>query len=164
VLKIIFTIENVKLNIIKMSKIIIKNRKVFFDYEIIEKYLCGIVLLGSEVKSLKLNNVNITNSFCYINNGEIFIKDMNISLYKQGSQYNNHIPLRERKLLLKKKEIIKISDVLKQKGLTLIPIQILISDRGFIKIEIAICKGKNTYDKRNSLKLKDLDRELKQTI
>ncbi len=147
-----------------MSKIIIKNKRAFFDYEIIERFISGVVLLGSEVKSLKLNNVNITNAFCFINNGEIYIKDMNISLYEQGSRHNNHVPLRNRKLLLKKKEINKISDILKEKRLTLIPLQILISDRGFIKIEIAICKGKNTYDKRNSLKIKDLDRELKQTI
>jgi SsrA-binding protein len=147
-----------------MIKTLVKNRKAYFEYTIIEKYVCGVVLVGSEVKSIKSGKSSIEEAYCYISDGEVFIKGMNVSPHKEGGPYYNHEVLRDRKLLLKKKEIIKIDEIIHQKGLTLIPLQIILSDRGFIKIEIAICKGKNLYDKRQNLKIKDLDRELKESI
>lgn len=145
-------------------KLISKNKKAFFSYEILEKYLCGIVLVGSEVKSIRLNNVSIGEAYCFISNGEMFIKGMNISPYKEGGIHNNHEPLRDKKLLLKKKEISKISEVISQKGLTIVPLEIIISTTGFIKIQIGIGRGKNLFDKKQSIKIKDLDREIKRNL
>jgi SsrA-binding protein len=147
-----------------MSKSIIKNKKAYFDYEIIEKYTAGIVLVGSEVKSVKNNKISIVDAYCFINNGEIFIKGINISLHKEGGKYNNHIPLRDRKLLMKKKEIIKLQENISQKGLTIVPLEIIISNTGYIKIEIGLARGKNLYDKRNSLREKDLKREMERNL
>lgn len=142
-----------------MAKSIIKNKRAFFEYEIIERYISGIVLVGSEVKSIKNSKVSISEAYCYITNGELFIKGMNISLYSHGSKHNNHEPLRDRKLLLKKKEILKLEELISQKGLTIIPLEIILSSTGFIKLEIGLAKGKNLFDKRESIKVKDLKRE-----
>lgn len=144
-----------------MSKLITKNKKAFFSYEIIEKLTAGIQLKGSEVKSIKANNVNISESYCLISDNEIFIKNMHVSEHKQGGQHNNHEPLRDRKLLLKKKEIISLYNKVKQKSFTIVPLSIILSDNGFIKIEIGLVKGKHTFDKKQAIKLKDLDRDLK---
>lgn len=141
--------------------IITKNKKAFFEFTILEKLIAGIQLQGSEVKSIKRSNVSISEAYCYIKDGEIFIKGMHISEFKEGGTHNNHEPLRERKLLLKKKEIIKLQEKLSQKGLTIVPLCIILSDTGFIKIEIGLAKGKNLYDKKTTIKLRDLDRELK---
>ena len=141
-------------------KLIIKNRTAYFEYSIIDKYIAGIKLKGSEVKSIKLNNVNINEAHCFIQDGEIFIKNMHVSPHKQGGIHNNHIPIYDRKLLLNKKEILTLKDKVKQKGLTLVPLAILLTPTGYIKIEIGLAKGKNNYDKRVSIKLKDLDREM----
>ena len=143
---------------------IVKNKIAFDEYEILEKHISGIILQGSEVKSIRASNVSIKESYVFINNGEIFIKGMHIGLYSEGGTHNNHIPLRDRKLLMKKKEIIKLYEKVSQKGLTLVPLEILISSTGFIKIEIGLGRGKNTRDKRQSEKLKDLNRELKRNI
>ena len=144
-----------------MSKLITKNKKAFFSYEIIEKLTAGIQLKGSEVKSIKANNVNISESYCLISDNEIFIKNMHVSEHKQGGQHNNHEPLRDRKLLLKKKEIISLYNKVKQKSFTIVPLSIILSDNGFIKIEIGLVKGKHTFDKRVSIKEKDIERDLK---
>ncbi len=146
-------------------KIISKNKKSFFSYEILEQHICGIVLKGSEVKSLKAGNVSINEAYCYIDsNYEIFIKNMNISIYKEGSQHNNHEPIRDRKLLMKKKSIIKLQENITQKGFTIIPLEVILSNTGFIKIKIGLGRGKNLYDKRQSLKDKDNKRELEKII
>jgi SsrA-binding protein len=147
-----------------MSKQITNNRKAYFEYQILESYVAGIQLMGSEVKSIKANNVNISEAFCIITNSEIFIRNMHVSEHKQGGKHYQHEPLRERKLLLRKKEINNLSDKVKQKGLTIVPLAIILSDTGFIKFEIGLGKGKKTYDKRESLKEKDLDRDLKRKI
>lgn len=143
--------------------LIVKNKKAFFSYNILEKYICGIQLKGSEVKSIRLGDVNVSEAYCYIKNGEIYIKNMNITKYKEGGTHNNHEPLRERKLLLHKKEIIKLQEKSSQKGLTIIPLCIILSKTGFIKVEIGLGKGKNLFDKKETIKLRDLDRDLKQS-
>lgn len=147
-----------------MSKLIIKNRKAYYEYSILEKVVAGIQLKGSEVKSVKMNNVNISEAYCFIQNNEIFIKNMHISEHKQGGVHNNHEPFRDRKLLLKKKEILSLSEKVKQKGLTIIPLEVILSKTGFIKIEIGLAKGKNLYDKRVSIKEKDLKRDFERNF
>jgi len=144
-----------------MSKLITKNKRAFFEYQILEQLTAGIQLKGSEVKSIRANNVNMSESYCLIADGDIFIKNMHVSEHKQGGQHNNHEPLRDRKLLLKKKEITGLHDKVKQKGLTIVPLSIILSDTGFIKLEIGLAKGKNHYDKKASIKEKDIERDLK---
>ena len=143
---------------------VVRNKKAFFDYNILEKINCGIVLVGSEVKSIKNGNVELKGSYCYIDNGEVFIKGMNISEHKQGGKENNHEPLRDRKLLLKKKEIKNLEESLGQNGLTLIPLEVFVTKTGLIKVEIGLGRGKNSVDKKQSLKEKDLKRELERNI
>lgn len=146
-----------------MKKICV-NKRAYFEYTILDKYIAGIQLKGSEVKSIRLNNVNINESHCFIQEGEMFIKNMHVSEHKQGGIHNNHIPIRDRKLLLKKKEIFTLNNKVKQKGLTIVPLAILLSPTGYIKIEIGLAKGKNTYDKKETIKLRDLDRDMKNGI
>ena len=146
-----------------MSKKICTNKRAYFEYQILEKYIAGIQLQGSEVKSIKASKVSIVEGYCFISNGEIFIKGMHITEHKQGGIHNNHVPVRDRKLLMKKKEILKLHEKLSQKGLTIIPLEIIISVTGFVKIEIGLCKGKNNYDKRETLKTKDAVKEMDRT-
>jgi SsrA-binding protein len=147
-----------------MSKLITKNKRAFFEYEILEKYMAGIQLVGSEVKSIRGSKVSIVESYCFISNGEIFIKGMHITEHKEGGKHNNHNPIRDRKLLMKKKEIIKLQENISQKGLTIVPLEIILSDTGFVKLEIGLAKGKNLYDKKQTIKLRDLDRDLKSSL
>ena len=147
-----------------MSKLISKNKRAFFEYQILDQYTAGIKLQGSEVKSIKASKVSIVESYCFIVNDEMFIKGMHIAEHKEGGLHNNHTPVRDRKLLLKKKEIIKIRETISIKGLTIVPLSVIISSTGFIKLEIGVAKGKNLYDKRNSLKDKDLKRDLDRNI
>jgi len=139
-------------------KSLILNKKATFEYTILDKYLAGIQLMGTEVKSVKEARASISEAFCHILNGEIFIRGMHISEYKQ-IKFTNHQPLRERKLLLHRNEINKLSKAIKEKGLTIIPLSILLTDTGFIKIQLGLCKGKKVYDKRDALRLKDLKKE-----
>lgn len=141
--------------------LITKNHRVFFEYSILDKYTAGIQLKGSEVKSIKSGNVNMNEAYCLIQDGEMFIKNMHVSPHKQGAIHNNHAPIRDRKLLLKKKEIFTLNDKVKQKGLTIVPLAILLSQTGYIKIEIGLAKGKNLYNKKETIKLRDLDRDMK---
>jgi SsrA-binding protein len=145
-------------------KSIAKNKKAYFEYQILQKFVAGIQLQGSEVKSIRAGKVSIAEAYCFINNGEIFIKGMHVTEYKEGGKHNNHQPVRDRKLLLKKKEILKLQENISQKGLTIVPLEIILSDTGFIKLEIGLAKGKNLYDKRNSIKEKDLNRELERNL
>lgn len=140
--------------------VILKNRKAEFEYHFIHKFEAGLILTGAEVKSVKNAKASISEAYCFVNNEEIFIKGMHISEFKNLG-YAKHEPLRDKKLLLNKREIKKIINKLKDEGVTLIPILLFISDRGFIKIEIAIAKGKKLYDKRADLKEKDIKRDLK---
>lgn len=137
----------------------IKNRKASYEYEFLETYVAGISLVGTEIKSIRQNKASLQEAYCYFNQGELYVKSMNIAAYEQGT-YANHDPLRERKLLLKKRELIKLEEKLKDKGLTIIPIRLFTTERGFAKLEIALAKGKKLYDKRESIKEKDVKKEL----
>lgn len=141
------------------GNIVIQNKKAFHDYEFLEKFVAGIKLSGTEIKSIRLGKATISDSYCFFNNGELFIKGMHISEYWWGN-LNNHDPLRERKLLLTSHELRKIERKVKETGLTIIVIKVFINDRGLAKAEIAISKGKKEYDKRETLKRKDATREM----
>jgi SsrA-binding protein len=141
------------------GNIVIKNKKAYHDYEFLEKFVAGIKLSGTEIKSIRLGKATIADSYCFFNNGELFIKGMHISEYWWGN-LNNHDPLRERKLLLTSRELRKIERKVKETGLTIIVIKVFINARGLAKAEIAISKGKKEYDKRETLKRKDATREM----
>jgi len=135
------------------------NIKAYFNYQVIEVFTCGIVLVGSEVKSLRLNNVNFGDSFAFFKDGEIFLKNLSIAKYREAT-YQNHEELRDRKLLLTKKEIQKVSKLSETKGVTLIPLEIF-TLHGRFKIKLGVCRGKKDYDKRQTIKERDIKRELK---
>ncbi|MCB0508916.1 MAG: SsrA-binding protein SmpB [Chitinophagales bacterium] len=137
----------------------IVNRKSKFNFEFIETYKAGMVLTGTEIKSIKEGKVNMGDSFCYFKNGELWLKSLHISVYKNGS-YANHEPMRLRKLLLTKKEMRKLEGKIKEKGLTIIPYKIFFNERGIAKIEIALARGKKAYDKRETIKERDTAKEL----
>jgi SsrA-binding protein len=137
----------------------IRNKQAHFEYEILDKYVAGIVLSGTEIKSIREGKVNLQDGYCYISNGEIFVKGVNITPYAQGTHYN-HEATRERKLLLKRSEIGKLEGKVEEKGLTLVPLRLFINDRGFAKMEIALGKGKKMHDKRESIKEREAKREL----
>lgn len=140
---------------------IIENRKARHNYEVLEKYTAGLVLSGSEVKSLKAGKAGISEAYCYanLNCNEVWIKGMHIAKH-DSDKYTNHEEYRERKLLLNKKEIRKIADKLMIPGIALVPLKIFVTKTGLLKIDIAICKGKKDYDKREDIKKRDNDREL----
>ena len=136
-------------------KVNIRNKRASHDYEFIDTYTAGIVLSGTEIKSIRAGKVSLVDSFCYFNRGELFVKGMNIAEYWWGS-YNNHEPRRDRKLLLQKKELQKLLRKSQETGLTIIATRLFINDRGLAKLDIALAKGKKEYDKRETLKLKDM--------
>ncbi|MEN8928406.1 MAG: SsrA-binding protein SmpB [Flavobacteriales bacterium] len=140
-------------------KISIKNKKAYFDYEITDEFVAGIQLLGTEVKSIRALKASIKEAYCYVQEGEVFVKGMNISEYENGG-FVNHAPYRLRKLLLNKKEISKIEKKLKDKGITLLPLLLFLSEKGLVKLKIGIGKGKKLYDKRDSLKQKDMKKDM----
>ena len=146
------------------SDIHIKNKRATFDYELLEKFNAGIILVGTEIKAIRESKASLIDSYCYIINNELWIKNMHIAEYFYGS-YNNHETRRERKLLLHKKEIRKIDRKTKESGLTIIPVRLFINERGLVKLQIALAKGKKEYDKRQSLREKDdrraMDRSMK---
>ncbi|MBK7651412.1 MAG: SsrA-binding protein SmpB [Flammeovirgaceae bacterium] len=137
----------------------IRNRQATFQYELLDKYIAGIMLRGTEIKSIREGKVNLQDGYCYFSNGEIFAKGINITPYAQGTHYN-HEAGRERKLLMKKSELKKLESKIEEKGLALIPIKIFINDRGLAKLEIAVARGKKTHDKREGIKERDIKREL----
>lgn len=141
------------------NNINIKNRRASYEYELLDKYVAGMVLRGTEIKSIKEGKVNLQDGYCYVNNGELFVKGINITPYAQGTHYN-HEPARERKLLLKKSEIKKVQSRMEEKGLTLIPTRLFVNDRGLAKLEVALARGKKLHDKRQSIREKDVRREL----
>lgn len=141
------------------SNIVIKNRRASHEYEFIDKLIAGIILTGTEIKSIRDGRVNLTDSYCTFRNGEMFVIGMHISEYYWGN-LNNHDPVGERKLLLNRKELRKWDRKVKETGLTIIVTKMFINDRGLAKIEIALAKGKKTYDKREDLKKKDHGREM----
>jgi SsrA-binding protein len=141
------------------SDINIRNRQATFQYELLDKFIAGIALRGTEIKSIREGKVNLQDGYCYFSNGEIFTKGINITPYAQGTHYN-HEAARERKLLMKKSELKKLESKVEEKGLALIPIRIFINDRGLAKLEIALARGKKTHDKREGIKERDIKREL----
>jgi len=141
------------------GNIVIKNKKASHDYEFLEKFIAGIKLTGTEIKSIRLGKATISDTYCLFENGEMYLRGMHITEYWWGN-LNNHDPIRDRKLLLNKKELRKIERKVKETGLTIIVIKIFINDRGLAKAEIAIAKGKKEYDKRETLKRKDASREM----
>lgn len=147
----------------KKSPVNIKNKKAAFDYFFIERYTAGIVLTGTEIKSIRLGKASLVDTFCYINNGEIWVKGMSISPYFYGS-YNNHDSKRDRKLLLTKREIAKLQSATMQTGYTIVPLLVFIDQHGRAKMDIALCKGKKDFDKRQTLKEKEDRREMERAI
>jgi SsrA-binding protein len=141
----------------------IRNRQAYFDYFIDDKYDAGMVLAGTEVKSLRSGRASFNDSYCYFNKGELWIKSLHIAEYSHGTS-NNHDPLRERKLLLNKKELRKIESKIKEKGITVVPLRIFFSEKGLVKIELGLGKGKKLYDKRETIKQRDTQREMKKFI
>lgn len=137
----------------------IKNRQASYEYELLDKWVAGIVLTGTEIKSIREGKINLQDGYGYFNNGELFVKGVNISPYAQGTHYN-HEATRERKLLLKRSELKKLEARTEEKGLTLVPTRLFINDRGFAKMEIALGRGKKMHDKRDSIKERDAKREL----
>ncbi len=141
------------------DNIYIKNRRATFDYEILERFVAGIQLYGTEIKSIRGGHASLPDSFCYFHNNELWVKGMRIAEYFYGT-FNNHAPERERKLLLKRKELNKLERKTKESGLTIIPLALFINEKGLAKLEIGLAQGKKQYDKRESLKLKDAKREM----
>lgn len=143
----------------KKSPVSIRNKKASFEYFFVDTYTAGIVLTGTEIKSIRMGKASLVDTFCYIHNGEIWVKGMNISPYFYGS-YNNHESKRDRKLLLNKKEIHNLQEDTKQVGFTIIPTLLFIDDHGRAKLDIALCRGKKEFDKRQNLKEKEDRREM----
>ena len=143
----------------KKSPVSIRNKKASFEYFFVDTYTAGIVLTGTEIKSIRMVKASLVDTFCYIHNGEIWVKGMNISPYFYGS-YNNHESKRDRKLLLNKKEIHNLQEDTKQVGFTIIPTLLFIDDHGRAKLDIALCRGKKEFDKRQTLKEKEDRREM----
>ena len=148
----------------KGTSINIKNKRAEHDYLLLDKYTAGIVLTGTEIKSIRQGKASLVDTYCYVINGEVWLKNMYVSQYKQGS-YNNHIERRDRKLLLTKKEIRKIQQTVKSPGFSIIPVLIFIDEKGLAKVDIHIARGKREYDKRETLKEKEdrraIDRQFK---
>ena len=143
----------------KLPQVNIKNKRASFDYELLDTYQAGIVLTGTEIKSIRLGKASLVDTFCFFNNGELWVKNMYIAEYFYGT-YNNHQARRDRKLLLTKKELQKIQRLSKESGFSVIPTKIYISDKGLAKIIVAVAKGKKVYDKRESIMEREDKRQM----
>lgn len=144
---------------IKNQSINIKNKRAPFDYEFVDQFTAGIVLTGTEIKSIRMGKASLVDTYCYFVANELWVKNMNISLYMQGS-YNNHQVRRDRKLLLNKKELRNLEQDSKSPGYTIVPIRLFINSNGLAKLDIALARGKKEFDKRQSLKEKEDRREM----
>ena len=147
---------------LKKPNIEINNRKAKFDYEFLETYVCGIVLFGTEIKSIRKGAINLKDSFCKVENNEVFLYNCHISPYEQGNRFN-HDPERVRKLLLQKKEILKMFGKIKKENYTVVPLEVFLT-KGKAKVEIALCKGKKLYDKREDLAKKTQNRDIERHL
>jgi SsrA-binding protein len=143
----------------KGNNLNIKNRRASFEYALLMELTAGIQLTGTEIKSVRAGKANITDAFCAFVKDELFVRNMHIDEYEQGNIYN-HSPKRDRKLLLQRTELSKLKTKMKDKGLTIVPLQMFLSESGFAKLDIALAKGKKLYDKRESLKDKDVKRDM----
>jgi SsrA-binding protein len=137
----------------------ISNRKAFFEFEILEKFTAGIILSGTEIKAARTGKVNLSDAFCFFRDDELFVRNMHISPYELGTHYN-HEPKRERKLLLRKRELRRLNTKIKEKGLTIVPLGMFLSATGYAKVEIGLARGKKIHDKRESIKNRDQQREM----
>lgn len=145
------------------QQVYIKNRPVTYEFTIEDKLTAGIMLTGSEIKSVREGKVSFNDSYCIFHNGELWIKSLHIAEYVNAG-YAGHDPVRERKLLLNKKELRKWAQKMKEKGLTIVPLAMYINDKGYAKLDIGLAKGKKTHDKRESIKKRDVDREIKRYL
>lgn len=145
------------------ATVVIKNRKASFDYFFVSRYTAGIVLTGTEIKSIRQSKASLVDTYCYVHNHELWVKNMYIAEYFYGT-FNNHNSRRDRKLLLTSKEIIKLEQQLKNPGYTIVPVELHINEKGLAKLDIALAKGKKLYDKRSALKEKDDRREMQRAI
>lgn len=139
------------------------NRQAYFNYHIEDKFVAGIVLLGTEVKSIREGKLSFNDAFCLFDNGELWVRGLYIAEYSHGTA-NNHIAVHDRKLLLNKRELKKLQLKLKDKGHTIIPLKVFFSDKGFVKVEIGLARGKKLHDKRETIKNRDLDKEMKRFL
>jgi len=141
----------------------IKNRSAYYEYFIDDKFVAGISLLGTEVKSLREGKANFNDSFCVFIKGELFLRSFHIAEYSHGT-VNNHDPIRERKLLLNRRELKKLEGKIKEKGYTIVPLRLFLNEKNLVKMEIGLAKGKKLHDKRETIKQRDTDREIKRYI
>jgi SsrA-binding protein len=141
----------------------IKNRSAYFEYYVDDKFTAGLLLLGTEVKSLRAGKASFNDSYCIFQNGELWIKSLHIAEYSHGT-VNNHDPVRERKLLLNRRELKKLESRIKEKGYTVIPLRLFLNEKNLMKLEIGLAKGKKLHDKRETIKQRDTDREIKRYI
>ncbi|WP_276499646.1 SsrA-binding protein SmpB [Pontibacter litorisediminis] len=140
----------------------IVNRKASFEYQFLDKYTAGVMLMGTEIKSIREGKVNMQDGYCVFTRNELWLHNVHISTYTEGTHYN-HEPMRARKLLLNKSELRKLERGAEEQGVTIIPIRMFINDRGFAKVEIALARGKKLYDKREDIKAKDVKREMERS-
>ena len=137
----------------------IRNKRAYFNYEILEEFVAGIQLAGTEIKSLRLGKASLVDCYCYFSSSELYVRGMNIAEYDWGN-LNNHAPKRDRKLLLNKRELQKLERASQDKGVTIVGLRVFINDRGFAKVVIGLARGKREYDKRETIKARDTKREL----
>jgi SsrA-binding protein len=137
----------------------IVNRRASFEYQFLDKYTAGVMLKGTEIKSIREGKVNMQDGYCVLHNGELYLHNVHISTYTEGTHYN-HEPMRVRKLLVNKSELRRLEKGVQEQGVTIIPIRVFISERGFAKVELALARGKKLHDKREDIKAKDVKREL----
>lgn len=148
----------------KISRhISIHNKRAAFNFELLDRFTAGIVLTGTEIKSIRLGKANLLDSYCLLIKGELWVKNMHISTYDKGT-YNNHLPYRDRKLLLTKRELRKLDRLTRETGFTIVPTKLFINEKGWAKLDIAVAKGKKAYDKRESIKEKDDRRQMDRYI
>ena len=145
---------------VKTNKVEIRNKKASFEYEFLEHFTAGIVLNGTEIKSVRAGKASLVDSYCYFVSGELFVKNMNIAEYWWASAFSRQDPKRDRKLLLTRRELTKLSRAVKEKGMTIVATKMFISDNGYAKLNIALARGKREFDKRESIKEKDFRREM----
>ncbi|MEO6490578.1 MAG: SsrA-binding protein SmpB, partial [Ferruginibacter sp.] len=149
-----------KLNNLLIITLELSNKKAYYEYFFESKFIAGLVLQGTEIKSLRVGKASFNDSYCVFQQGELFVKSLHISEYAYGT-YTNHEPMQERKLLLNKRELVKLEAKTKEKGYSIIPLRIFISEKGLAKMEIGLGKGKKVYDKRNTIKERENDRDIK---
>ncbi|MBQ0126835.1 MAG: SsrA-binding protein SmpB [Bacteroidales bacterium] len=142
----------------------INNKRASFDYEFLETYDAGIVLVGTEIKSIRAGKASLQDAYCYFSNGELYVRGMNIATYFWAAAWSSHEPMRDRKLLLTKRELKHLAQAVKTKGLTIVAVRAYISENGYAKLHIALAKGKHEYDKRETIKKNDMRREMERDL